>query len=162
MKRKNLWLLVGIPGSGKSYWVKKEIAKHGGIIVSRDKIRYSLVDAHEFYFSKEKEVFKLYCNQIQSYILDEDAPNDIYADATQLTENGRLKVVIGLKGNYSLNAIYFNTPLEVALKRNQGRKGREVVPEDVVKRMYECMSYPGNDQFLTYDKIITIEGKDKK
>ena len=54
--KKFLWMMVGIPGCGKSTWIEKQLALNGGTCISRDKIRYSLLLPHEDYFSKEEKV----------------------------------------------------------------------------------------------------------
>ena len=57
MKLKKVWLMCGIPGSGKSTWAKKRLMENGGIWISRDEVRFSMVKEDEDYFSKECEVF---------------------------------------------------------------------------------------------------------
>lgn len=54
---KKIYLLCGIPGSGKSTWAKNHLDDNS-IWISRDLIRFSMVSEEEEYFSKEKEVFK--------------------------------------------------------------------------------------------------------
>ena len=65
----NLYLLCGIPGSGKSTWVRNHLGKYDRH-VSRDDIRFSLVKEDEEYFSKEEEVKKEYINKINKYLQD--------------------------------------------------------------------------------------------
>ena len=52
---KKLYLMIGIPGSGKSTWARN---RKDGIIVSRDAIRCSFLKDGENYFSKEDLVIK--------------------------------------------------------------------------------------------------------
>ena len=59
MKHKKVWLLSGIPGSGKTSWAKKRIEEHGGIHCSRDEIRFSVLEDDEDYFAHEDEVIAL-------------------------------------------------------------------------------------------------------
>ncbi|MBQ5851012.1 MAG: AAA family ATPase, partial [Lachnospiraceae bacterium] len=47
MKQKKVWLLVGIPGSGKSTWVNKklnELEAGSAVVISRDTIRFGLLE----------------------------------------------------------------------------------------------------------------------
>lgn len=52
-----LYVMIGIPGSGKSTWAKAN-KKEKDIYVSRDEVRFSLLQDGDEYFSKEKEVLK--------------------------------------------------------------------------------------------------------
>ena len=61
MSHKNLWILSGPPGSGKTTWTKKQIksAKQKNpeahiYHFSRDQIRFSLLEEGDPYFSKEE------------------------------------------------------------------------------------------------------------
>ena len=58
MSKKQLWIMVGVPGSGKDYWIDKHISSFNGNVkvISRDKIRLSILKDGEDYFSHEKEV----------------------------------------------------------------------------------------------------------
>ena len=58
-----LYLMCGIPGSGKSTWIKQNKIESDAVI-SRDVVRFSLVKEHEEYFSKETEVFYTFIDQI--------------------------------------------------------------------------------------------------
>ena len=64
MKLKKVWLMCGIPGSGKSTWIKKRLMENGGIWISRDEVRFSMVKEDEDYFSKECEVFDKFISNI--------------------------------------------------------------------------------------------------
>ena len=51
---RNLFVMVGVPGSGKSTFLKENFEGKGNVkIVSRDAIRFSFVKPDEPYFSKE-------------------------------------------------------------------------------------------------------------
>ena len=88
--KKILFVMVGIPGSGKSTWCRKEIEKAGekAIHISRDDIRFSLLGPEDDYFDKEEETYATYVKRIQDAI-DGDDYDYIFADATQSTERSR-------------------------------------------------------------------------
>lgn len=65
----NLYILSGCPGSGKSTWAKSHINPYFDKYVSRDDIRFSLVKENEEYFSKEKEVYRLFYTSNQSVFI---------------------------------------------------------------------------------------------
>lgn len=156
MKQKNLWLLVGIPGSGKSTWVREQLDSECKHWISRDAIRFEVVQEGEEYFSKEKKVFGLFASAVQADI-DSDFITDIYVDATHLNEASREKLLGRLKNldKVNLNAIVFDIPLEVCLERNAQRTGRACVPETAIRNMYNNFRNPALDK-RKYDKIIEM------
>ncbi len=67
----------------------------------------------------------------------------MFADATHLTAAARKKVIENLTVKpKSIEVMYLNTPLEVAIERNNNRTGRALVPEKVIKKMYQSIQYP--------------------
>lgn len=155
--KKNVWLLCGCPASGKSTFAKEQIEQHGGVCISRDEVRFSLVSEDEPYFSKEKKVFNEFIKNIQIAIMEND---NVYVDATHLNEISRNKVLDRLRLNpctVNIIPVNFFTPLELCLERNAKREGRAKVPEDVVKKMYESFRPAQNNEKYTYDRILSIE-----
>ena len=156
MKQKNLWLLVGIPGSGKSTWVREQLNSESKHWISRDAIRFEVVQEDEEYFSKEKQVFNLFVRAVQADI-DSNFITDIYVDATHLNEASREKLLGRLKNleNINLNAVVFDISLETCLERNAQRTGRACVPETAIRNMYNNFRNPALDK-RQYDKIIEM------
>ena len=119
MKNK-LYLMVGCPGSGKSTYAKRYLTN--AVYISRDDIRFSLVKENEEYFSKEKEVFKVFVNKINNKLRD---GCDVVADATHLNPSSRFKLLANLdlnKNKTEVIAIFIQTPLDVCLRQNENRK----------------------------------------
>ena len=80
-----LYILCGLPGSGKSTWIDKYLKETGfGIlkpgpfvrVVSRDEVRFSMINTEaaenndKEYFSREKEVYDEFINRIVEGIED--------------------------------------------------------------------------------------------
>ena len=139
MKQKNLWLLAGCPGSGKSHWLAHNAQ---GIIVSRDAIRFSMLTDKDEYFSKEKEVKKEFLRQIQEAL--ENGEENVYVDATHLNKFSRDWVLdnVFVPASYNINCIAIMAPLHVCLERNAQREGRAVVPEKALKDMFNRFVLP--------------------
>lgn len=133
---KNIYLLIGLPGSGKSTWAKKRCARNTkAAYISRDEIRFSLLKDGEDYFAKEKEAFKLFISKIKKAMSNKNY-KEVYIDATHLNERSRQKVLDKLNlSNWNICLVNFTTPIEICIERNSHRTGRSFVPEDVIKNM---------------------------
>lgn len=148
-------MMCGIPGSGKSTFCHKHLTDY--TYISRDQIRFSLLNDTDDYFAKEKEVMKKFLEKINMCI---QWGNDFIIDATHLTKSSRRKILsqLILPPLYPINevyCIYMKTDLKLALERNSKRTGRKLVPNDVIKKMYEDLEEPELNE--GFEKIITIE-----
>ena len=158
MKQKNLYLLVGAPGSGKSTWVKNRIAQDGGVWCSRDEVRFSLVKENEEYFSKENDVFAAWIKNINSAIKDVNTKN-IYADATHISQKSRNKTLLHLDlKNVNIIPVVMTTNSDECVRRNKMRTGRECVPVAVIYRMSSRLMNEPVDKDLcwNYKEIIYV------
>ena len=144
---------MDVRGSGKSTYIKNNINKNNKeICISRDEIRLNLITDKEEYFSKEKEVYREYINRIEGYL---SAGYDVYADATNINKKSREKLINRLNINPNkIIGYYMKTPLEVALKRNENRKGMAAVPASVITSIYNSLELPTEDEL---DEFYIIE-----
>lgn len=150
--KQRLFMMVGAPGTGKSTFVLNNM-KEDFIYISRDEIRYSLLEEGDDYFAKERKVFNEFILRINEAIMWDDYPN-IIIDATHLTKASRAKVLKRLATVDEIRAMVMTTPLEVALERNAKREGRTRVPDDVVKSMYNSFELPTKEE--GFDSIAYI------
>ena len=141
MKQKNLWLMCGPSGAGKSTWLKNNMPN--AVVISRDKIRFSLLKEGDDYFAYEDTVLKIFYSEIQNAI-NSDTEQDIIIDATHLTPKARQNVLNQLKNldRVILGAISIETDLETCLAQNAQRTGRALVPNTVIRNMYKSYVIP--------------------
>ena len=88
-----MYLMIGCPGVGKSYYIQQH-KNPGTRVISRDTIRFSMLEDNDEYFSKEKEVYKEFIRQINEAI---EANEIFYVDQTSLNYNSRKKLFNSLK-----------------------------------------------------------------
>ena len=151
-----LYLLVGIPGSGKSTWMRDHIGDNDAVI-SRDSIRFQLLSDEDEYFARENEVFDKFIKAIQTTI-DEDYW-DIYVDATHLNEKARNKVLdrLNIPDNIAIIPVYFDIRITEALRRNGQRTGRANVPDEAIKNMWKVLTPPTMNEKHKYTEICRIQ-----
>lgn len=127
-------ITVGLPGSGKSTYLKRR----GVNAISSDEIRHLIADDSEDQ-SIHARVFATIRYLIRQRIAVGRAVT--YVDATHLTRWERRPYVrLARKYGCQVEAIFFNVPVETCVRRNQ-RRGR-VVPEEVIRAMAELMEPP--------------------
>ena len=163
-KKQKLYVMIGIPGSGKSTYAKNNLPDTK--YVSRDEIRFSLLKEGEPYFSKEKEAFNKFVQQINQYLKN---GYDVVADATHLNYKSRGKLFSHLifnRDKVKVIAIYMKTPLSICLNHNKTRLNTKTyVPEKIIIDMQKSLVVPNfiecNSVFDEIRTIINTEEKEK-
>ncbi len=152
-----LWMLIGVPGSGKSTWISRQnFDKKTTVIVSTDNIIDQIAkDQNKTY----NEVFK---NEIKgataemNRILDLAVKNkfDIVWDQTNTTKKARASKLSRVTDDYEKIAVFFRTPpRDVLQKRLASRPGKNI-PHNVMQSMISMLEYP---EFAEgFDSIIEI------
>ncbi len=159
-----LYVSCGTPGAGKSTWLNTYRAEDEHV-VSRDAIRYSLLQEGEAYFSHEDEVFHDFIYAIKDLI---NSGSNVYADATHLNEKSRGKLLFSLRQigctPTEINAIYFPTNLNTCIIQNNKRKGTiAYVPEIQLRQMFFKMTPPTYKEGFNHIFIVdTKTGKVSK
>ena len=155
-----LYILCGLPGSGKSTWIDKYLKETGfGIlkpspfvrVVSRDEVRFSMINTEaaenndKEYFSREKEVYDEFINRIVEGIEDPYC-GIVFADATHISVGSRYKLYQAIarktKEEYNVVLIWFDVPVEVCKQRNAQREGVARVPDRAIDNMRKHFEFP--------------------
>ena len=153
-----LILMCGVPGSGKSTWVRNNFPDITP--VSRDAIRFELLDERGGdYFAYEDEVFEKFIHQIIGSLMVDEIT---IADATHLNVKARAKVLRKVaKFADEIEAVVMDVHLVTALKRNDMREGRAFVPCGVIRRMYFQMEAPTVEEGFTKITFIREEEEEE-
>jgi predicted kinase len=134
---KDVWvtMMVGLPNSGKTTWVKDNMG--GSPIVSLDEIRVR----NKIKPSDKKKqglVAQIATHECREFLRKEES---FVFDATNVTEKVRNKWIdLFLAYNAKIRIVYIEVPMEIILHRNKGRK--KPVPEDVLKKLFHKLEVP--------------------
>ena len=130
-----LYMLCGVPGCGKTRFTNQFCLHFDHTVgVSRDAIRFNLLEDGEDYFAHESQVFVQFYSSIR-YDLGQGL--DVIADATHINHYSRNKLLKELRDvDFDLIYVCFDTPLEVCIERNNARIGRMKVPDEVMDSMW--------------------------
>ena len=150
-----VYMMIGIPGSGKSTYVGEKLERAFTRIISPDEIRKELYGDISIQGDGEK-VFKIVDERLRYCAIHEI--NVIY-DATNTTKH-RPKTVLKLRemGFDKVIGVYMNTPFGVCVERNKQRKDRsKPVPDDVMLKMFVNMKNTEYELFSDgFDEIRII------
>ena len=149
-----LIMFCGVPGSGKS----TEAHRMAGSLtarnltveyISRDELRFSMISDESEYFSKEKEVFSKFVEKTNNSLNKNDCT---IIDATHISKASREKILRRVKNptNVRLLVLYFTTPLDVCMRQNDLRTGRERVPHEVIEKMAKQFEDPSEKEFTGF------------
>ena len=159
MKHRILYLMCGVPGSGKSHWVTERVRRMGGAHISRDAIRFAMLKPEDDYFSKEKQVFNEFIAKASLAIKNPEISH-VYLDATHINETSRQKTLNALQtacgdalNNWELIVVHMDTTLTTCLEQNENREGRALVPESVIRRMSSQFVPP---DYVSFDKLKVL------
>ena len=151
-----LIMTVGVPGSGKSTWIRNNKTDEM-LWVSRDKIRFDKLKEDDDYFAYEDEVFEQFLEEI---IWGLEMGKTVFADATHLNKKARAKVLNKVaKFADEIECVWIDTELDTAIERNEQREGRARVPRGVIRRMYFSMEEPQLEE--GFNKIAIIREDEK-
>ena len=143
-KMKNAYILVGVPGSGKSTWVDAQRWIDDNVVVtSTDKYVEAFAKREGKTYS---EVFEEYMPEAVGLMVNEvldaiEEGKDIVWDQTSTTVPSRAKKIRMLDG-YKKIVVVFKIPSENELHRRLMSRPGKTIPEDVVKRMIEQYEEP--------------------
>jgi predicted kinase len=145
-------LAIGLPGSGKSSWFKRNKITP----LSSDLLRAMLFDdANEQRF--QDLVFSNLRSMLKARLIARRPTN--YLDATNLTPHERQGwIKLAKDYGYEVQAVFFDVPVEVCLERNQKRE--RVVAEDVMRRMAGKLKAPSFEEGFGKITVVRVKAKE--
>ena len=144
LRRPVVYIMCGIPGSGKTYFCKNVLMDHpwrSRVYISSDDIREEICgDASDQ--SVNGLVFSIFYQRAREAIID---GSDVILDATHLTKKTRRKCRDQFKDlDCKFIAVQMNTSILDSIYRNKKRD--RVVPEYAMNRMIDAYQPVEDDE----------------
>lgn len=125
------------------------------VIVSRDKIRFSMLSDGEDYFAHEDEVISTFYSRINEMLKIHEY---VIADATHISKKARKELFRNVRTkDVRVVGVWIDIPMTTAIKRNESRIGRSKVPEDVIRRMFKYKVPPVKEE--GFDEIVYVSNE---
>jgi len=144
-------MMIGISGSGKSYFANKIADKGGHTIIESDAIREEQY-GNAMIQGDNVKLFAYIQNLIEEKLLDGES---VVFDATNISHKYRracIQKIISLKILVEKKAILVATPVEDCVRNNSERE--RTIPENVIRR--QLMGYAPPSYREGFDKIEII------
>ena len=159
MKNPTAYILVGVPGSGKSTWTRNQGFNWETTIVA------STDDYIEQQARKQKkqyhDIFEIEMPRAIAHMLENvgdafEHDYDLIWDQTSTTMLSRAKKLRMLPVNYRKVAVVFKTPERSEHQRRLQSRADKVIPEHVIANMINNLEEPTLDE--GFDQIIIVGG----
>jgi predicted kinase len=140
----NLWMLVGVPGSGKSTWIANTFDHVDVVVASTDDfINVAAVLLGKTYDEVFKDTIKNAEKMMYQGVTRAVEGNcDIIWDQTNLTRKSRAKKLIMIPERYRKIAVVFPTPEPEELERRLVSRPGKTIPQHVINSMIHNFQHP--------------------
>jgi predicted kinase len=150
------YILIGLPGSGKSHWAQANADRINAIVVGSDEVRAEFQARGEnphdgnAVFAEVERRARAHLQTDRSVILD----------ATHYQRRYRAYAIdLAHQLGVTCVAVWFDTPLDEALRRNSWRTGdrfgAQRVPDHIIREMAARLDPPSRAEF---DRGVRIRG----
>lgn len=142
-----LYVLVGVPGSGKTTWVNNQTWTGDCVYVSTDEHVEEYAKAVGKTYSEvfEEAMPNALSEMINTVLWARDNNYDIVWDQTSTTVNSRAKKFRMLPEYYKI-AVYFPTPEAHEWRQRLDNRPGKVIPQEVLDQMVLQLELPSKEE----------------
>lgn len=149
-----LYMLVGVPASGKSTWAKQN--RGDALVASSDDYIEKQAEKMGTTYS---DVFDDYIKAANNHAIETARKAfsdklDLIWDQTNLTKNGRRNKLKMVPKDYKKVAVFFPTPHMDVLKNRLGSRPGKNIPDYVISTMVKTIEKPSVDE--GFNEIIVV------
>ena len=156
---KQLVILTGAPGSGKSTWAKNYVKNHeNSYIISSDAIRYEITGRFDDH-TRQPEVWALFEKRIHEYA--NKAENvTVILDALCDLNSLRIKYVKENPEYDKYTLVLFPRTFEYVKKFNKQRPEENWVPDDILRMLYDKYENPSAEALGYFNEVLIVNEED--
>jgi predicted kinase len=151
------YILVGVPGSGKSTWISQApVDWSNTVVASTDNyVEREAKNQGKTYTEVFNDVMPAAVQYMAQTVIDAVRNNqDIIWDQTSTTKHTRAKKLRMLPDSYETIAVVFPTPDKKELAKRLGSRPGKTIPDEVMNNMISKWEEPSEDE--GFDKIIYV------
>ena len=151
-----LYMLIGVPGSGKSTWLLNQDLTAASVLSTDDYIEARATELNSTYSEVFDQFIKPATAQLNADLESALAAEKIiYWDQTNTTVKSRAAKLRKIPSDYRKIAVYFATPEQVVFQRleDRGYATGKWIPQSVVRRMIQTLEVPSLSE--GFDEIRT-------
>lgn len=152
-------ILVGVPGSGKSTWLKQRDNENIHV-VSTDDIIEDIADTYELTYNEAfKELIRFAdMVMVKDMIFFAENGYELYIDRTNMSVKSRAQFINKLKKyGYTFDAVVFETPENGEWERRLNSRPGKNIPAEALERMQNMYQVPTKEE--GFETITFISNK---
>ena len=152
MMKPTLYMLVGIPGSGKSTWVMNNAPKDAVVLSTDDYLQAKADEAGTTYdavFSSMIQSATVHMERSKREAISNSL--SVVWDQTNLTRSARKRKLLGFD-NYHKVAVVFDIPERDELRKRLASRPGKNIPDDVIESMISQFQIPTTKE--GFDEVI--------
>jgi predicted kinase len=155
-----LYMLIGVPGSGKSTWRKQFYKNNQAILISTDDVLDDIAKATgQTYNAVFKDNIKFATSQMEVHLRVAIENNmDIVWDQTNLTRKSRTGKLAKIPDTYEKIAVLFPTPEDEEWQRRLASRPGKTIPQNILMGMKSSMEFPDPEE--GFDRIEVVGGEE--
>lgn len=137
---KTIYVLIGIPGAGKTYYREKNLSTLN--YISCDELREKHFGL-ERSFEIRQEVSKIIKENLVAMSLE---TQDFVVDSTYFNKKEERKFLFENFQNFNIIGVYLDTPLKKAISQNNLREEHRRILEKMIEKFYNELEPPSEEE----------------
>jgi predicted kinase len=162
IKMPTVYMLCGVPYSGKSTWTNSKLIGNPSYVLSTDDTIETICRVCDTTYAAAFDKLMDYAEMVLELDLKGaiDRNQDIIWDQTNLTKKSRAKKLAKIPASYKKVAVNFSVPDEDEMKRRIEKRKNKIIPQNAMERMVS--QYKPASLEEGFDEVVLIKNDTAK